>query len=62
MNIAERSIEKSTVTWVLTILLAVVGYTSFNALSRLEDPEFTIDRSAMFKSRSPLTGVLPCLL
>ena len=42
MNIAELAIRKSTITWTLTILLLVVGYTSFNSLSRLEDPEFTI--------------------
>ena len=42
MNIAERSIHKSVVTWVMTLLLLVVGWISFNNLSRLEDPEFTI--------------------
>jgi multidrug efflux pump subunit AcrB len=42
MNIAELSIRKSTITWVLTILLVVVGYQSFFGLAWLEDPEFTI--------------------
>ena len=42
MNIAEWSIQKSVITWVITILLLVVGVISFNNLSRLEDPEFTI--------------------
>ena len=42
MNIAEWSIRKSVITWVTTILLLWVGWTSFNSLSRLEDPEFTI--------------------
>ena len=42
MNIAEWSIHKSVITWVITILLLVVGWVSFNNLSRLEDPEFTI--------------------
>jgi multidrug efflux pump subunit AcrB len=42
MNIAEWSIRKSVITWVMTILLFVVGWISFNNLSRLEDPEFTI--------------------
>ena len=42
MNIAELAIRKSTITWTLSILLLVVGYMSFNTLSRLEDPEFTI--------------------
>ena len=42
MNIAEFSIRKSVITWVMTSLLLVVGWQSFNGLSRLEDPEFTI--------------------
>ena len=42
MNIAELSIRKSTITWVFTILMVVLGWISFNNLSRLEDPEFTI--------------------
>lgn len=42
MNLAELSLRKKTVTWVLTILLVVVGWVSYNNLSRLEDPDFTI--------------------
>jgi multidrug efflux pump subunit AcrB len=42
VNIAELSIRKSTITWVMTILLTVVGAYSFFQLSWLEDPEFTI--------------------
>jgi len=42
MNIAEWSLRNSVITWVMTILLFVVGWISFNNLSRLEDPEFTI--------------------
>ena len=42
MNLAEWSIRKSLVTWVITILFLVVGWSSFQQLSRLEDPEFTI--------------------
>ncbi len=42
MNLAEWSIRKSLVTWVMTILFLVVGWSSFQQLSRLEDPEFTI--------------------
>jgi multidrug efflux pump subunit AcrB len=42
MNIAELSIKKSVITWVLTILMLVVGGFSFTNLSMLEDPEFTI--------------------
>jgi multidrug efflux pump subunit AcrB len=42
MNIAEFSINKSVITWTITILLLVVGFISFGGLPRLEDPEFTI--------------------
>jgi len=42
MNIAQWSIKNNTITWVVTILLLIVGAVSFNNLSRLEDPEFTI--------------------
>ncbi|WP_455201668.1 efflux RND transporter permease subunit, partial [Kaarinaea lacus] len=42
MNIAEWSIRNKVITWVLTVLMVVVGYKSFFALSWLEDPEFTI--------------------
>jgi multidrug efflux pump subunit AcrB len=47
MNIAELSIEKKTITWVLTLLLVGVGMISFNSLSRLEDPEFTIKEAVI---------------
>ncbi|MBW1744216.1 MAG: efflux RND transporter permease subunit, partial [Deltaproteobacteria bacterium] len=42
MNIAELSIRKSVITWVLTILMVVLGANSFFNLAWLEDPEFTI--------------------
>ena len=42
MNLAEWSIRKSLLTWVFIILTLVIGWSSFNKLSRLEDPEFTI--------------------
>ena len=42
MNIAEISLRKSVITWVMTILFVVIGWVSFNNLARLEDPEFTI--------------------
>jgi multidrug efflux pump subunit AcrB len=47
MNLAELSIKKSTITWVLTILMVVVGAKSFFNLSWLEDPEFTIKEAAV---------------
>ncbi|WP_100638400.1 efflux RND transporter permease subunit [Marinobacter salexigens] len=42
MNIAEWSIKNSTITWIIALVMVAVGYHSFNNLSRLEDPEFTI--------------------
>ncbi|BCX88580.1 hypothetical protein MIN45_P0949 [Methylomarinovum tepidoasis] len=42
MNLAELSIRKSLITWVMIVLAVVVGWQSYNSLSRLEDPEFTI--------------------
>jgi len=42
MNIAELSIKCRLVTLVLTALLCVGGYMSFQKMGRLEDPEFTI--------------------
>ncbi|SFM13174.1 efflux RND transporter permease subunit [Marinobacter zhejiangensis] len=42
MNIAEWSIKNRVITWAVTLVLVLVGYYSFNNLSRLEDPEFTI--------------------
>ncbi len=48
MNIAEWSIRKSVITWVLTILMALVGIFSFMNLSRLEDPEFTIKEALIY--------------
>ena len=47
MNIAELAIEKKTITVVMTLLLLIGGGISFNELSRLEDPEFTIKEAAI---------------
>ncbi len=47
MNIAEFSIRKSVITWVITILFIVIGWMSFNNLARLEDPEFTIKEAVV---------------
>ena len=40
--LAKFAIEKSVVTWTLTLGLLVAGWLSFQSLARLEDPEFTI--------------------
>ena len=42
MNIAEWSISRSVISWVLIALLIVVGAMAFQNLARLEDPDFTI--------------------
>ncbi len=40
--LAKFAIEKNVITWMLTLGLIVAGWLSFQGLSRLEDPEFTI--------------------
>lgn len=42
MSIAELAIQKRTITLVVTLVMIVVGISSFNNMPRLEDPEFTI--------------------
>ena len=56
MNIAEWSIKRSTITWVLTFVFLVVGAISFNGLSRLEDPAFTIKQVVVL---TPYPGATP---
>jgi len=47
MNIAEYSIRNSVITWVVTIILLGAGFASFQKLSRLEDPEYTIKEAVV---------------
>ena len=47
MNIASYSINNKVVTWMLVIILSVGGWISFDKLSRLEDPEFTIKEAVI---------------
>jgi multidrug efflux pump subunit AcrB len=42
MNIAQFSIERRVITLVLTVVMLGAGLVSYQGLSRLEDPEFTI--------------------
>ena len=42
MNIAKFCIERKTITLVLTVVLTIGGLSSYQKMSRLEDPEFTI--------------------
>ncbi len=56
MNIAEISIRNSTITWVATFLLLFGGLFSYQSLSRLEDPEFTIKEALVI---TPYPGATP---
>ena len=47
MNIAEFSIKKNVITLTLTVIILFVGIDSFNTMSRLEDPEFTIKEAVV---------------
>ncbi|SCX76363.1 efflux RND transporter permease subunit [Desulfoluna spongiiphila] len=48
MNIAELSIQKKTVTLVLSLCILIGGLWSYVGLGRLEDPEFTIKEAVVF--------------
>lgn len=50
MNIAELTIRYRTISWVLTVMLVVGGYYSYQGLGRLEDPEFTIKDAVIYTS------------
>ncbi len=50
MNLAEWTIRKSLLAWVITVLFLVVGWSSYQKLSRLEDPEFTIKDAVVMTS------------
>ncbi len=56
MNIAELSIKKSVITWTLTLVVLVLGYFSYQALPRLEDPEFAIKEAVIV---TPYPGASP---
>ncbi len=45
MNLGEWSINKSVITWALTLVFVVGGWVTFFGLPRLEDPEFTIKQA-----------------
>ena len=48
MNVAEASIRYKTITLVMTILIIGGGLLSYQRLSRLEDPEFTIKAAQVY--------------
>ncbi|OUL58144.1 efflux RND transporter permease subunit [Pseudoalteromonas ulvae] len=45
MSIAKLSIEKSVISWMLTLLLVIGGTFSYLGLGQLEDPEFTLKKA-----------------
>ncbi len=47
MSLTEYSIHRTTVSWMMTILLIVGGILAFMGLGRLEDPEFTIKEAVI---------------
>ncbi len=51
MNIAEFSIKKDVITITLILVLVFAGIKSFQSLSRLEDPEFTIKEAIITKPK-----------
>jgi multidrug efflux pump subunit AcrB len=56
MNFAELSLRNRVTTLVLTAVLFLGGIQSFQQLSRLEDPEFTIKEALVF---TPYSGASP---
>lgn len=48
MNIAEWTIKHPTISWVMTAVLVIGGYFSYEGLGRLEDPEFTIKDAVIY--------------
>ena len=56
MNLAELSLRNRVTTLVLTVVLFLGGIQSFQQLSRLEDPEFTIKDALVF---TPYSGAAP---
>jgi len=47
VNIAELTLSKRTIAWMLTVLVFLGGYISYEKLGRFEDPEFVIRQAAI---------------
>jgi len=56
MNIAEFSIQKSVITWTVTVVVLVLGFLAYQGLPRLEDPEFAIKDAVV---ATPYPGASP---
>ena len=52
MKLAEFALNNRVTTLVLTFVVLIAGYFSFNSLARYEDPEFTI-KDAVVVTRYP---------
>lgn len=50
MNIASYTLNKSTIAWVVTLLVLAGGYLSYTQLGRFEDPEFVIRQAVVITS------------
>lgn len=57
MNIAQASLEKRVVTWVMTAVVLVGGMVAYNKLGRLEDPEFTLKTAKVYTSYPGATAL-----
>ena len=58
MNLAALALRNRTTTLVLTAVLLLGGVSSFNDLSRLEDPEFTIKEALVPKTNLVASSVI----
>lgn len=47
MNIAEYTLAKRTIAWMMVVLVLLGGYISYEKLGRFEDPEFVIRQAAI---------------
>lgn len=47
MNIAEQTLAKRTIAWMVVVLVLLGGYISYEKLGRFEDPEFVIRQAAI---------------
>jgi len=56
VNIAEKTLAKRTIAWMVCVLVLLGGYISYEKLGRFEDPEFVIRQAAI---TTPYPGAMP---
>ncbi len=56
MNIAEYTLARRTIAWMMVLLVLIGGWISYAKLGRYEDPEFVIRQAAI---NTPYPGALP---